>query len=65
MVATPFRRLRLSLVYAGAFALVPFLAIGHDLVTGLDSATDWLSTLCVLGAGAATVAMLHAFIGRH
>jgi hypothetical protein len=65
MVAHSFRRLGLPLIYAGAFALVPFLAIGHDLVTGLESPTDWLGGFCVLGAGAATVAMVHAFIGRH
>ena len=65
MAATSFRRIGLPLVYAGAFALVPVLAIGHDLVSGLETPTDWLSGLCVLGAGAATVAMLHAVIGRH
>lgn len=65
MAATPFRRFGLPLVYVGAFALVPFLAIGHDVVTALDSTSDWLSGLCVFGAGAATVGMLHAFIGRH
>jgi hypothetical protein len=65
MAATSFRRIGVPLVYVGSFALVPFLAIGHDLVSGFESTADWLTGLCALGGGAATVAMLHAVIGRH
>jgi hypothetical protein len=64
MVASSLRRIGCRIAYAGAFAAVSLGAVNGEVVTGLETTTDWLTGLCVLGVGAAVVVMLHALLAR-
>jgi hypothetical protein len=48
----------------GAFGGVTTLLLDRGAVAQLESSTDWLTGLCVLGAAAAVATIVHAIVSR-